>query len=640
MAEAVVRTGLVAAVVLVLAIACSDGSGGAAPAAGKSGSTRGEADPPDAPPFAPTAPGDADDPSDEWSAHIVEPCDAEPVVLSSDAGVEFVRTPEACFHDLPGFSFDARFVEIEGLRQGYVEAGPADGPTVVLLHGQPTWSYLYRHMIPILADAGLRVIAMDHLGMGRSDKPIDIDAYSYLGHADRLTGFLDGIGARDVNLFVQDWGSLIGLRTAGLDPDRFATIALGNGTLPRAPAGVETYASVVDPQVPQNLVAPYANIPAQQPDFYDGCERRVQTTNDFARWMEYAMTARSFKPSETVEALTWNNLPDHEVAGYDAPFPSGVYMAGVRAMPSLIRQVPGETEDAWRGLESFDRPFLTLWGANDLGRQGSCETQQQFIDSVPGAAAQPHARLEEAGHFLQEDRGVDLAEQLVAWYRQNGIIAGVPAEAAAELGRDETAAETRRYCEILLVYPTDAAPRVEVWGTQGLNLCPMARWEALDPARIRADTGAASVVLNGPRFALMDQASGSILQSDKRRVFGDLEMRFLTTVVAPSSEARPYRTITVLRSTTYRYFAGRSVFELVSPDGAVYVMQAASQIVDRNLVPADLPTLGERLAVPDGWSYRVRVLTDDLELTTDGEATIVQDEFANTYQLAPSVALS
>jgi haloalkane dehalogenase len=175
-------------------------------------------------------------------------CDSEPVVLTTADGIDFVRTPDACFEDLPDWPYEAQYVEIDGLRQAYVDEGPADGEVVLLLHGQPSWSYLYRDMIPVLADAGYRVIAMDHLGMGRSDKPIDIEAYSYLGHNDRLETFIDELGLTDINLFVQDWGSLIGLRVAGENPDLFATIAVGDGNPPGHPGRCRAVPSGGEPR--------------------------------------------------------------------------------------------------------------------------------------------------------------------------------------------------------------------------------------------------------------------------------------------------------------------------------------------------------------------------------------------------------
>ena len=180
-------------------------------------------------------------------------CDAEPIVMTTADGIDFVRTPDACFTELPDWPYEPDYVEIDGRRQAYVDEGPADGEVVLLLHGQPSWSYLYRKMIPVLADAGYRVIAMDHLGMGRSDKPVDIESYSYLGHNERLQTFVEELELTDINLFVQDWGSLIGLRTAGLDPDRYATIAVGDGALPVIPAGFEPFPPVEDPDVLTDL---------------------------------------------------------------------------------------------------------------------------------------------------------------------------------------------------------------------------------------------------------------------------------------------------------------------------------------------------------------------------------------------------
>ncbi len=342
-------------------------------------------------------------------------CDAEPEVLTTASGVAFVRTPDACFADLPDWPYAPRYVEIDGLRQAYVDEG--DGPVVLLLHGQPSWSYLYRHMIPGLVDEGYRVIAMDHLGMGRSDKPVDIEAYGYLGHHDRLAAFVDALALSDIHLFVQDWGSLIGLRYAGLNPDRFRRIAVGDGALPVIPAGVMPQPAVDDPDVIRDLANPFGLIPDQQPLYYDGCEPLGGGDTDFFAWMTYAMTARDFRPGEVLEALTWFPLSAEVEAAYDAPFPSRTYMAGVRTFPSLINELPGMNGDAWAGLTSFTRPFLTIWAANDPGNLGQCATQQALIDAVPGAEGMPHVRLEEASHFLQDDQGEVIAERLAVFFR-------------------------------------------------------------------------------------------------------------------------------------------------------------------------------------------------------------------------------
>ncbi len=342
-------------------------------------------------------------------------CDAEPVVMTTSAGVEFVRTPDACFDSLPGWPYEPKYVELDGLRQAYVDEGPTDGPVVLLLHGQPSWSYLYRKMIPVLVKAGLRVIAMDHLGMGRSDKPTDIASYSYLGHVDRLERFIKELKLTDITLFCQDWGSLIGLRVAGTNPDWFARIAVGNGMLPVIPAGVAPYPTVDSPdEIDDQLTAPFAAIPPQQPPFYgDECELLSPREGYFFEWMSYAMKSGKFKASVVVEAMTWFDLPADEEAAYDAPFPSRIYLAGPRVFPSLVNELPGVTEEAWEGLTSFAKPFVTIWAANDPGNLGQCRTQDNLICSVPGAEGQAHTRLKEASHFLQDDQGAEIAARLV-----------------------------------------------------------------------------------------------------------------------------------------------------------------------------------------------------------------------------------
>ena len=471
-------------------------------------------------------------------------------------------------------------------------------------------------MIPVLADAGYRVIAMDHLGMGRSDKPIDIASYSYLGHNDRLLRFIEALDLRDINLFVQDWGSVIGLRVAGLNPDRFARIAVGDGALLVFPEGVVPFPPVEDPDEVEDIPSIFELIPAQQVPFYDGCELLFEGT-DFGAWMTYAMKAESFRPSEVVEGLTWFDLPAEEEAAYDAPFPSRAYMAGPRVFPSLVNELPGVTAEAWEGLTSFERPFLTIWATNDPGNLGRCQTQQMLIDSVPGAAGQPHDRLPEASHFLQDDQGEEIARRLVDFFASEGLL---------PLGRGD------RYCEILLFESTDAGLEAEVWGTQNLSYCPAARWDALDPSAIRAETGAVSVFMNGPRLWLVSSGSGSEV-SPERMTFGDLEMRFLATVELDTAGGiAPYVERAVQRTTTFTFAGGEEIYELTSPGGTVYVMQSMAQFVDESLTLDELPTLGSRLELPEGWTYQARTLDADLVLIADGEATVIQDDLSNTYQ--------
>ena len=360
----------------------------------------------------------------ESDPNITEPviaCDAEPKVMTTPDGVEFVRTPDSCFAEISDWPYEARYTEINGLRQAYVDEGPADGPVVLLLHGQPSWSYLYRKMIPVLTQAGMRVIAMDHLGMGRSDKPTDIASYSYLGHYDRLVAFIEQLGLRDIHLFAQDWGSLLGLRAVGLHPEWFAKVAIGNGTLPVFDADVQPYPAVENPDEITDGPSIFAASPDQQQPRNETCEPPNAPLNStFGIWMEYALKARTFHASEVLEAGTWFPLSDDEEAAYDAPFPSRSYMAGVRVFPSLVNELPGANTAAAVGLYAFEKPFMTIWGGNDSGGLGRCSTQDDLMLNVPGAEGQAHTRLMEAGHFLQDDQG-PACERLVRFFVGNPL---------------------------------------------------------------------------------------------------------------------------------------------------------------------------------------------------------------------------
>jgi len=365
-------------------------------------------------------------------------CHSEPVVRTTDAGVEFVRAPPACFGDLPGFDFKPRHVVIDGLRQGYVEAGPRDGEVVLLLHGQPSWSYLYRKMIPTLAEAGYRVIAMDHLGFGYSDKPTEIGSYSYLGHVARIEAFVQKLELSDITLFAQDWGSLTGLHVVGTHPEWFARVVVGDGTLPVVPAGIHPYPPVEDPDaLTTDIDPPLPGVPDQQPDFRDddgelipeavpASGRTGGLEPGFASWMAYAMTSADFHPGGIVEALTYFDLPPRVEQAYDAPYPSRIYLTGPRTFPSLVNELAGQNQGAWAALMAFTKPFLTIWATNDPGNLGTVATQQNLVEQIPGAAGQPHARLAEASHFLQDDQGREIARRMVAFMAATPLPPGRP----------------------------------------------------------------------------------------------------------------------------------------------------------------------------------------------------------------------
>ena len=339
-------------------------------------------------------------------------------IMTTQAGVEFVRTPDACFEDLPDWPYAPQYIEIDGLRQAYVDVGPADADeTVLLLHGQPSWSYLYRKMIPVLEGAGHRVIAMDHLGMGRSDKPIDPDYYTYQIHVYRLDTLIQELELDETQLtiFVQDWGSLIGLQVVGTHPEWFDRVVVSNGFLPTFEEGSIPFELPQIPLVTRQLF--YRNIttiPEHQPDYYDDQGNLLEDNGDFfGIWIDYARNDKRFQASQILEAMTYFDLSEEELAAYDAPFPSRVFMGGPRAFPGLANQLPGVTDSAWESLGEFDKPFLTIWGGNDPGNLGRPEVQQALIDHIPGTEGWDHVRLPEASHFLQDDQGEEIGRRIV-----------------------------------------------------------------------------------------------------------------------------------------------------------------------------------------------------------------------------------
>ena len=357
--------------------------------------------------------------------------DHELEVQTTSAGVAFVRTPDEFFQGLPEWPYEPKYVEIDGLRQGYVDEGPADGEVVLLLHGQPSWSYLYRKMIPVFVDAGYRVIAMDHLGMGRSDKPIDLDYYTYQGHVDRLYAFIVELDLWNITTFVQDWGSLIGLNVIGNHPERFARVAVGDGMLPVVPEGEVLFELPENPEQGANQFQLLLQmIPDQQPEFFDedgeliGFMQGMSSADGssyFGNWIYFSRDDEDFRASMVVEALTYFPLSDEEEAAYDAPFPARIAMGGPRSFPGLANTLGGATQSAWAGLLAFEKPFITIWASNDPGNLGSEELQQLLIDAIPGATGQAHTRLPQASHFLQDDQGDEIARRMIAFCEENPI---------------------------------------------------------------------------------------------------------------------------------------------------------------------------------------------------------------------------
>lgn len=288
-----------------------------------------------------------------------------------------LRTPDERFARLPGFSYPPRYAEAGGLRLAYVEAGPPDGEPVLLLHGEPSWSFLYRKVLPVLAAAGLRAIAPDLAGFGRSDKPAEIGAHSYARHVEWIRALaFDRLDLRGVTLVGQDWGGLIGLRLVAEHPDRFARVVAANTGLPTG-----------DQPMPEVWL----------------------------RFREVVRSAPVLSVSRLVQSGCQSTLPPAVLAAYDAPFPDESFLAGPRAMPGLVPTAPDDPASeanraAWQRLAAWDKPFLVAFSDRDpiTGAMGPVLRR-----AVPGAAGIEHPVLAGAGHFLQEDAGERLG-QLIA----------------------------------------------------------------------------------------------------------------------------------------------------------------------------------------------------------------------------------
>lgn len=287
-----------------------------------------------------------------------------------------LRTPESCFANLPDYPFAANYCELSpgGLRMHYVDEGSREANPVLMLHGEPTWSYLYRHMIPLVAAAGSRVIAPDLIGFGKSDKPSELNDYSYANHMAWLTNLIVQLDLRNITLFCQDWGSLLGLRLAAEHPDRFAAIVVGNGMLPTG-----------DQAMPKA----------------------------FKIWKNFALYSPWFPISRIVASGCFNALSADERAAYDAPFPSSRFKAGARAFPRLVPTTPndpatGANRAAWQVLEQWQKPFLTCFSKGDpITRGGDVYMRAR----IPGANGQPHITVR-GGHFLQENSPKELSEAI------------------------------------------------------------------------------------------------------------------------------------------------------------------------------------------------------------------------------------
>lgn len=289
---------------------------------------------------------------------------------------KIIRTPEDRFTDLPGYNFSENYLGVEeNIRMHYVDEGKKSDPIVLLLHGEPTWSYLYRKMIPILVENNLRAIAPDLIGFGKSDKYTEKTDYSYQKHMDWLTSFIKQLDLKEMTLFCQDWGGLTGLRLIAEMPERFSHVIASNTTLPTG----------------------QFTIPVS-----------------FMQWREFSRTSESFNIGKIVANGCITTLSEEVIAAYNAPFPSEEYKAGARIFPTLVPIKADDPEaiknqEYWKKLAQWNKPFLTIFGDSDPIMLGA---EKALIKFIPGAQNQKH-NIIHAGHFIQEDKGEELARRIV-----------------------------------------------------------------------------------------------------------------------------------------------------------------------------------------------------------------------------------
>lgn len=309
--------------------------------------------------------------------------------------MEFLRTPDDRFVGLPDFDYEPRYVEVPAgdgtARMAYLDEGPADGEVVLCLHGEPSWSFLYRHMIPPLTEAGLRVVAPDLIGFGRSDKPADRADCTYQRHLDWLrAAIFDQLDLTDITLVCQDWGGLLGLRLVGEHPARFARVLAANTVLPTGDR---------------------------------------ETTDAFLAWRTFSQEVPEFPAGLIIDGGTTTKLAAEIIAAYDAPFPDECFKEAARQFPLLVPARPDDPASdanraAWKTLRRFARPFRCAFGDSDPVTKGA---DRLFIGSIAGARDEAHTTIEGGGHFIQEDRGPDLAAEVIDLVRSTPDAASRPA---------------------------------------------------------------------------------------------------------------------------------------------------------------------------------------------------------------------
>lgn len=299
--------------------------------------------------------------------------------------MQSLRTPDQRFTSLPGYNFAPHYLEVDDteggkLRVHYIDEGAPDAEPVLMMHGEPSWCYLYRRMIPLFVKAGYRAIAVDLVGFGRSDKPVERSDYTFARHVAWMQDWLAQVSLQNITLVCQDWGGLVGLRLVAANPDLFARVVAANTMLPTGD--------------------------------HDPGEA-------FRAWREYSQTTPNFDAGKIISRAVTCKLEQPVIDAYNAPFPDDRYKAGARQFPMLVPASPGDPErdaniEAWAVLRQWEKPFLTAFSDSDPVTRGGDSIFQKL---VPGCKGQPHTTIERGGHFLQEDQGEALAKVCIDFMR-------------------------------------------------------------------------------------------------------------------------------------------------------------------------------------------------------------------------------
>ena len=330
---------------------------------------------------------------------------------AEEVGPGVLRTPDAHFENLEEWPYAPNYGQVGDIRLHYVDEGPADGETLLLIHGEPTWAYLFRKMIPVFTQAGYRVVVPDLVGFGRSDKFTDEDAYSYPMQVEYMLELVRTLDLNNVTFFGQDWGGLIGLRVVAAAPDRFARVVVSNTGLP-AGDGLQSF-----------IAYPLFKLAV----WWEGALtlEELQADLTFPRWVAYSYHVEDLPIGRIMSFLGGS---EGVQAAYEAPFPDQRYKAAAQIMPYLVPSQLRENEAAWSVFENWSKPFLVAFTDSDPITRGG---EQAFLDRVPGAR---NVQIRGAGHFVQEDAGPALANLMVDFMQGRDLPAAINADGSIPEG--------------------------------------------------------------------------------------------------------------------------------------------------------------------------------------------------------------